>query len=119
MIKDKKNIDLYKSIFRGRNDVYAVRRVKDGRSGYMPAYKVDWTDYNKHKAQGCTFKDYKNKEYLPFDNSAIEGHLSGKETILKLFDTCCKYNIPSYIERSRSGNGGHLWVFFRLNRVAK
>ncbi|MDO9548190.1 MAG: hypothetical protein Q7J65_04415 [Candidatus Marinimicrobia bacterium] len=38
----------------------------------MPASKVDWSDYNKHKAQGGTFKDYKNKEYLPFDDSAYE-----------------------------------------------
>jgi hypothetical protein len=133
------NIDLYKSLFRGRTDIYAVRWEKDGRAGYMPAYKVDWTDYNKHKAQGGTFKDYKNKEYLPFDNPAIESHFSGnetcgiyplledntsyfiavdfdkqnwKETILKLHNTCSIYKIPSYIERSRSGNGGHLWVFF-------
>lgn len=133
------NIELYKSLFRGRTDIYAIRWPKNGRSGYMPAYKVDWTDYNKHKAQGGTFKDYKNKEYLPFDDKAIEAHLSGKETcgiyplledntsffivvdfdaqnwqetILKLYKTCDKYNIPSYIERSRSGNGGHLWIFF-------
>ena len=116
-------IDLYKSIFQGRTDIYAVRWEKNGRRGYMPAYKVDWADYNKHKAQGGTFKDYKNKEYLPFDNSAIELHLSGKETcgiyplledntsyfivvdfdkqnwketILKLYDTCNKNKIPSY-----------------------
>jgi hypothetical protein len=133
------NIDLYKSLFKGRTDIYAVRWEKEGRSGYMPAYKVDWTDYNKHKAQGGTFKNYNNKEYLPFDDKAIEIHLSGKETngiyplledntsffiavdfdkqnwketILRLYETCRKFELQSYIERSRSGNGGHLWMFF-------
>jgi superfamily II DNA or RNA helicase len=139
VLNEKQNIELYKSLFNGRKDIYAVRWKKDERSGYMPAYKVDWSDYNKHKAQGGTFKDYKNKEYLPFDDSTIEAHLTGKETcgiyplledntsffiaadfdkenwketILKLYKICLKYNIPAYIERSRSGNGGHLWIFF-------
>jgi len=135
------NIELYKSLFRGRKDVYAVRWEKAGRSGYMPAYKIDWTDYNRHKSQGGNFRNYKNKDYLPYDDSAIESHLAGRETcgiypllednssffvavdfdkqnwqeaILRLYTTCRKYNIPAYIERSRSGNGGHLWVFFEL-----
>jgi len=139
MADEKQNIERYKSLFRGRTDIYAVRWEKDGRSGYMPAYKVDWSDYNKHKAQGGTFKDYKNKEYLPFDELAIKAHLAGKktygiyplledntsffiaadfdkdkwkETILSLHKTFSKYKIPTYIERSRSGNGGHLWMFF-------
>jgi len=133
------NIHLYKSLFKGRTDIYAVRWQKDERSGYMPAYKVDWSDYNKHKAQGGTFKDYKKKEYIPFGDDAIKSHLSGKdtcgiypllednssyfiavdfdkanwkETILKLHNICKDYDFPTYIERSRSGNGGHLWLFF-------
>jgi superfamily II DNA or RNA helicase len=133
------NIPLYKSLFKGRTDIYAVRWKKGERSGYMPAYKVDWSDFNKHKAQGGTFKDYKNKEYLPFNNEAIESNLSGnatcgiyplledntsyfiavdfdktnwKETIFKLHNTCKDYDLQTYIERSRSGNGGHLWLFF-------
>ena len=59
---NKEHITLFKSLFQGRQDVYAVRWEKDGKSGYMPAYKVDWSDYNKHKAQGGTFKDYTKKD---------------------------------------------------------
>jgi len=140
------HIPLFKSLFQGRQDVYAVRWEKDGKSGYMPAYKVDWSDYNKHKANGGTFKDYSKKEYLPFGDEAIQNHLSGKETvgvyplfedntshfiaadfdeenwkesILKLYSTLNKFEIPTYIERSRSGNDGHLWVFFEENLSAE
>ncbi len=28
--------------------------------------------------------------------------------------TCDDLNIPAYLERSRSGNGGHVWIFFEL-----
>lgn len=136
------HIDTYKSLFRGRNDVYAVRWEKNGRGGYMPAYKVDWDDYNKHKASGGTFASYTKKEYLPFDDAALREHYSGKttvgiypllqdntsffiaadfdeenwqESILKLYKTCQEVELPAYIERSRSGNGGHLWLFFEEN----
>ncbi|TAH64765.1 MAG: restriction endonuclease subunit R, partial [Methanosarcina mazei] len=32
---------------------------------------------------------------------------------------CVKHEIPAYVERSRSGNGGHLWIFFEENFPAK
>ena len=140
MLKTKAyKIQLFASIFRGRNDIYAVRWEKEKRSGYMPAYEIDWSEYQNHKAKGGTFKDYKNKEYLPFDNRAIEQHLRGKETcgiypllednssyfiavdfdknnwqktIISLHKKCTEFKLPTYIERSRSGNGGHLWLFF-------
>jgi hypothetical protein len=30
------------------------RWEKDGKTGYMPAYKVDWSDYNKYKSGGVS-----------------------------------------------------------------
>ncbi len=136
------HIDAYKSLFRGREDVYAVRWEKDGRSGYMPAYKVDWDDYNRHKSSGGTFANYTKKEYLPFNDVALKEHFLGKttvgiypllsdntsffiaadfdednwqESILKLYKICQEVELPAVIERSRSANGGHLWLFFEEN----
>ncbi|MDZ7722184.1 MAG: DEAD/DEAH box helicase family protein [candidate division KSB1 bacterium] len=146
MIISPKNIQLYRSLFKGRTDIYAIRWEKNGYSGYMPAYKVDWSLYKIHKAKGGTFKNYKNKKLLPVDNSAIASHLAGEKccgiypllqdntsffiavdfdnqnwqkTILQLYRTCNTYNIPCYIERSRSGNGGHLWIFFQKSFPAE
>ena len=136
------HIDAYKSLFRGRDDVYAVRWEKEGRSGYVPAYKVDWEDYNRHKLSGGTFANYSKKEYLPFNDTALKEHFLGKstigiypllsdntsffiaadfdeanwqESILKLHKICKEVELPAVIERSRSGNGGHLWLFFEDN----
>ena len=75
------NIELYKSFFRGREDVYAVRWEKGDRGGYMPAYHVDWNDYNRHKASGGTFADYKKKSFIPVNNKALAEHLKGTATL--------------------------------------
>lgn len=136
------HIESFKSLFRGREDIYAIRWEKDGKSGYMPAYKVDWSDYNIHKSRGGSFKDYSKKEYQPLTDEVIKRHFQGTETIgiyplledntsffiaadfddnhwkdsiQKLYLVCQKHKIPAYIERSRSGNGGHLWIFFEVN----
>lgn len=61
----QENILLYKSLFRGRQDIYAVRWEKDGKSGYIPACKLDWDDYKKFKASGGLYKDYKKKNNSP------------------------------------------------------
>lgn len=133
------NIELYRSFFRGREDVYAVRWEKGDRGGYMPAYHVDWNDYNRHKASGGTFVDYKKKSIIPFNNKALADHLKGTTTlgiypllsdntsffivadfdegnwqdaIARLYNICMKYGLFPVVERSRSGNGGHLWLFF-------
>ncbi|MFR9504872.1 MAG: hypothetical protein SNI32_02185 [Rikenellaceae bacterium] len=142
MSQTNNHIELYKSLFRGRTDVYAVRWERSDRCGYMPAYKVDWGEYNKHRAAGGSFATYANKEYLALDDAAICDHFSGSKTIglypllgdntsyfivadfdeanwaesiIRLYNTCDANKIPAYIERSRSGNGGHLWIFFEEN----
>lgn len=140
------NIESFKSLFRGRQDVYAIRWEKEGKFGYMPAYKVDWSDYNKYKSNGGSFKNYTKKQYQPLTDEVLLRHLQGietigmyplledntsffitadfddenwKESIHRLFLVCTKYEIPAYIERSRSGNGGHLWIFFEENFPAE
>ncbi len=34
-------------------------------------------------------------------------------------ETCGRFDVPAYLERSRSGNGGHVWIFFDGTLPAK
>ncbi len=117
-------IKIFTSLFQGRSDVYALRWEKwDGSaSGYFPVHK-----------------DRSKKELAPLTNDVIEKHLRGYKAIgiypllqdnsswfmvadfdgkdwiksvKRLLKQGDKYNLSAYIERSRSGNGGHVWWFF-------
>jgi superfamily II DNA or RNA helicase len=126
-------------VFAGRDDVFAVRWEKGNKSGYMPAYFYDPYRYRAHKMNGGTFQNYADKEYLPFTEKEIEKHLNGEQHIgvypllkdntswfivadfdkvdwledcKKFINTCTEKGIPAYLERSRSGKGGHVWIFF-------
>lgn len=35
-----------------------------------------------------------------------------KEDVIAFLETCQAHNVPAVLERSRSGNGGHVWIFF-------
>lgn len=137
--KRSDTIQLFKSIFRGRDDVFAVRWEKAGKSGYMPAYQYDPYHYRQHKMNGGTFQNYSHKTYLSLTETEIHKHLDGiqqigvypllqdntswfvvadfdkqnwKEEAVVFQKSCINKNIPAYLERSRSGNGGHVWIFF-------
>lgn len=132
-------INTVRSLFQGREEVFAVRWEKAGKSGYMPAYQYDPYHYRVHKMNGGTFSNYSNKNYLPLTDNEIQKHLNGiqqigvypllqnntswflvadfdkqnwKEEAVNFLNACKKKNIPAYLERSRSGNGGHVWIFF-------
>lgn len=138
IIQDR--INLFSSLFKGRKDAYARRweSAKNGTSGYSPACKHEWHPTlckKPHiKCSQCI-----NKAYLSFTDQVVYEHLSGKKTIgvyplldndfsfflaidfdkgswekdVKAFMNVCKeLDIPAAVERSRSGNGAHVWIFF-------
>ena len=133
-------IRLFMTLFKGRDDVYAKRweNRKKGTSGYSPVCLNEWNVgvcvKPKSPCSRCA-----HKSYATLDEAVIENHLRGNIVagIYPLFpdETCCflaidfdeaawqkdintlrkvcaEYAIPCAVERSRSGNGGHVWYFF-------
>src|SRR5665213_3709128 len=136
----RKRIALFRSLFRGREDVYARRWENDGgRHGYMPAAVKDWRAINKSRPEDRKKVDQKTRKFLPVTDAVIENHLLGKETVgvypllpdetcwflaadfdkktweydsQAFLETCRELKVPAALERSRSGKGGHIWIFF-------
>ena len=50
---------------------------------------------------------------LDFDNKNSDNDI--KEEVLAFLNICDEYKIPAVLERSRSGNGIHIWIFFSTN----
>lgn len=50
-------VQLFKSVFKGRADVFAIRWEKGNKSGYMPAHSFDPYFYRAHKAKSGTFQN--------------------------------------------------------------
>src|SRR5262245_18608480 len=126
----REKLKLFRALFRGREDVYAVFwfNERTGKKGYSPACEDPWSS-----------KKGKAKKYLALTDEVILSHLTGEKIVgvypLLKDDTCwflacdfdkegwaldalaflniCKdYGVPAYLERSRSGNAGHVWIFF-------
>lgn len=133
-------IRLFMSLFKGRDDVYARRweNAKKGTSGYSPVCLNEWKQGVCGKPKVACSKCGK-KAYAPLDESVIDNHLRGcvvagiypmlpnetcwflatdfddgdwKSDISAVKDVCSAFGISFALERSRSGNGGHVWFFF-------
>src|ERR1700741_1107457 len=71
-------IRLFRSLFRGRDDVYPRRfeSRKTGRAGYAPACANEWIRGICEKPRiKCT--DCPNRRFLPVTDEGIRWHLSG------------------------------------------
>lgn len=125
----REKIALFRRLFKGREDVFAVRfESKTGEKGYKPA------------------RDLEYNHIIPITDQVIHHHLQGKMTIgiypvlqdqtcyflaldfdgkqwkndvLVFMKTCKILSIPAYVERSRSGEGAHIWMFFKEKVLAK
>jgi hypothetical protein len=132
-------ISLFRALFRGREDVFAVRWESGEKAGYSPASIRDWTALPGVSKTEWKKRDKATRQLLPLTDQAIHDHLSGKTTIgvypllpnetcwflavdfdqktwkddaSPFVDSCREWNVPSALERSRSGSGAHVWVFF-------
>lgn len=139
-------IALFRSLFRGREEVYARRfeNARTGRSGYAPACGNEWVRGVCEKPR-VKCGDCPHQSWLPLSDEVLRWHLSGEDgrgrpfvagvypmllderccflavdfdegdwsdDALAYGETCRRFGIPVALERSRSGAGGHVWLFF-------
>jgi len=117
-------IQLFKSLFIVRDDVYATHWVsRDGnKKGYAPATYT-----------------FRGSDYIPINDEIIQRHLEGKirlgsyaitsqvmskflvidldkasfiEDSRAIYEMCQELKLDPLIEISKSGNGIHIWLFF-------
>jgi superfamily II DNA or RNA helicase len=133
-------VALFRSLFRGRDDIFPNRweNSKSGKVGYAPACANEWVPRicgkPKVKCASCP-----NQAFLPVTDEVIDGHLRGHHVVgvyamladgttwflaadfdkatwrddaAAFLRACEVRRVPAALERSRSGQGAHVWIFF-------
>jgi hypothetical protein len=68
----EQRIALFRSLFRGREDIYAIRwENNDGQSGYMPKPDRDWKSYLSAKDEDRKKVDRLTRTYRPLTDDVI------------------------------------------------
>ena len=147
VISNEEKVKIFMEIFKGRTDLYAIRWVsnKTGKSGYSPVCKNEFSTYKCDKPR-VKCSECPNRILEPLTDEVILKHLRGEITIgiypllpsdlcnflaidfdkktyeqdvMAFWNTCEELNIPIYVEKSRSGNGAHIWIFLEESMPAK
>jgi superfamily II DNA or RNA helicase len=133
-------IALFLSLFRCRGDVYPRlwENPKSGKKGYSPVCRNEWVkgvcEKPRVKCSECP-----HQAFPPLDEAAARDHLIGKAVVgtyaireenscvflaadfdgagwredLRAYrDAAREMGVEVAVERSRSGDGGHAWIFF-------
>lgn len=133
-------VALFRAFFRGRDDVFPKLWINNntGRKGYAPACRNEWKSGLCEKPR-VKCGECPNQAFLPVTDHEILDHLQGRhvlgvypllrdetcwfvaadfdkkswaEDVAAFRETCRSFDIPVAVERSRSGNGAHAWMFF-------
>ena len=135
-----RKVELFRSLFRGRDDVFAVRweNASTRRSGYAPRCVNEWKrgvcEKPRVRCGACP-----NQAFVTLDSAELRGHLQGHQIVgvypLLADETCWllaidldgegwpddvaalrraakRIGVVPAVERSRSGKGAHVWFFF-------
>jgi hypothetical protein len=105
----------------------------------MPKADRDWKSYLSAKDEDRKKVDRLTRTYRPLTDDVIHGHLIGEQTVgvypllqdetcwllavdfdknawqedtVAFLAACSELSVPAALERSRSGKGGHVWIFF-------
>lgn len=134
-------VKLFRSLFRGRHDVFPTRfeSKKTGRPGYAPACSNKWEPGVCALKTGGRCSECAHQAFIPVGDQVITEDLKGRhvmgvypllvdetcwflaadfdkstwqDDVAAFSETCRGANVPVAIERSRSGNGAHVWFFF-------
>lgn len=136
----EEKLKLFKELFACRENVYPKlwHNQKSGAKGYSPACNNEWIrgvcDKPRVKCSECP-----NQAFPSLDEFALRRHLEGQDTVgtyaIREDDSCIflatdfdgvnyqeealafkraakELGVAAEIERSRSGEGAHIWIFF-------